>query len=336
MRAPTRTPLPASPHAAATPRAAALRAAATTLTAALALAACGSVVVPPASGSHPSSPASGTRPAAARSAPAGAAPPAGSRPAAAALARQLLSRLRLPSGARRLAPEPLPPSLSQPASQYATGPASLDQHQLFALTQPVDAAAAFLAAHIPPGLSRGGTGEGSSPGGVTMREVTDTLRSLPSGISAGELVLTVVPAASGGSLLRADAQVVWFPPRTAAEYLDPARYHVLTITATVYGQRMRTVRKVVTSPAVIARLAAALNRSPVTPAEDTACPNEFATYRLALSVSRSSRPAVVVQTAQWPCGGSTIIVNGRPQPPLADNGAVAALADQVLGIAPHP
>ena len=34
---------------------------------------------------------------------------------------------------------------------------------------------------------------------------------------------TIAPVSSGGSLVRADAQVIWFPPRTAAEY-DPARY----------------------------------------------------------------------------------------------------------------
>jgi hypothetical protein len=325
-------------------RAAALQIPAVALAAALTLAACGSAVAPPATGSHPASPASGAHPAspasgahpaAARSASAVPGPPAGSRSEAAALARLLLSRLRLPPAARRLPPDSLPPSLSQPATQYADGSASFDQRQLFALTQPMDAAAAFLAAHLPAGSSLGGTGEGSSPGGPTMREVTDTPRSLPEGVSLAELVLTVVPDASGGSLLRADAQIVWYPPRTAAEYIDPGRYHVLTITVMIAGPRTRTLHKVITSQALIARLAEVLDRSPAEPAEAINCPMEFAGYRLALSVSRSSRPAVVISTTQWPCGGTAITVNGHPQPALADNGSAAALVRQFVSVTPE-
>ena len=76
-------------------------------------------------------------------------PSAGSRTEAAVLAQQMLSRLRLPAGARRLPPDPLPPALSDPATWLAGGAVSLDQHQLFALTQPMATAAAFLAAHGP-------------------------------------------------------------------------------------------------------------------------------------------------------------------------------------------
>jgi hypothetical protein len=148
-------------------------------------------------------------------------------------------------------------------------------------------------------------------------------------------VLTVVPAGSGGSLLRADAQVIWYPPRTAAEYVDPARYHVLTMVVTIYGQRVRTIRKVVTSPADIARLAEALDRSPAEPPVDIMCPAFFVTYQLGLSVSRNSRPVVQVSTNQIGCGGSAITVDGRPQPALADGGAVAAAADQALGFTPQ-
>ena len=297
-----------------------------------ALTACGSVVAPPATG--PSSP--GGRPlASATPAPAvDSAPPAGSRTEAAALARLMLSRLRLPPGARRLPPDPLPPSLSRPAAQYAGGPASLDQHQLFALTQPLDAAAAFLAAHVPSGLSPGGTGEGSGPGGVTMREVSDTVRSLPAGIAEADLVLTVVRATSGGSLLRADAQVTWYPPRSAAEYIDPARYHVLRVTVSVYGRRPHTVHKVVTSQAFIARLAEALDRMAAEPPGTIACPADLEDFQLSFSVSAHSRPAVVVRVTESGCGGAQVTVNGRAQPALADRGAVGALVRQVVSVTP--
>jgi hypothetical protein len=329
----------ASLTAAARP-AAALRTVAVTVAAAVALAACGSVVAPPASGPR-SSPGGTPRASATRSAPATRSaaaiprPPAGNRAEAAALARLLLSRLRLPPAARRLPPDPLPPSLSQPATQYAGAPASLDQHQLFALTQPMDAAAAFLAAYVPAGLSPGGTGEGSGPSGVTMREVSDMVRSLPAGIAGAQLVLTVVPATSGGSLLRADAQVIWYPPRSAAEYIDPARYHVLSITVSVYGRRPHTVRKIVTSQMFIARLAEALDRMQAEPPGAVACPADFEDYQLSFSVSAHSRPAVVVSANESGCGGAQVTVDGRAQPALADDGTVAALVRQVVSATPE-
>ena len=330
----------ASRTAAARHAVAAIRTVAVTVAAAVALAACGSVVAPPASGPR-SSPGGTPRASATRSAPAtpsaaaSPGPPAGSRAEAAALARLMLSRLRLPPGARRLPPGPLPPSLSQSATEIVGAAASLDQHQLFALTQPMDAAAAFLAAQVPPGLSPGGTGEGSGPSGVTMREVSDMVRSLPAGIAGAQLVLMVVPATSGGSLLRADAQVIWYPSRTAAEYIDPARYHVLSITVSVFGRRPHTVHTVVTSRAFIARLAETLNRMQAAPPGAVACPSDFEDYQLSFSASAHSRPAVVVSATESGCGGAQVTVDGRAQPALADQGAVAALVRQVVSATPE-
>ena len=319
---------------------AAISTVAAAVAAAVALAACGSVVAPPASGPR-SSPGGTPRASATRSAPATRSaatipgPPAGNRAEAAALARLMLSRLRLPPGARRLPPDPLPPSLSQPATEIAGGTASLGQHQLFALAQPMDAAAAYLAAHVPAGLAPGGTGEGSGPSGVTMREVSDMVRSLPAGIAGAQLVLTVVPATSGGSLLRADAQVIWYPPRSAAEHIDPARYHVLSITVSVYGRRPHTVRKVVTSQMFIARIAEALDRMQAEPPGAVACPADFEDYQLSFSVSAHSRPVVVVSANESGCGGAQVTIDGRAQPALADNGTVAALVRQVVSATPE-
>jgi hypothetical protein len=295
---------------------------------AVALAACGSVVAPMASGpqTHPG----GTQLASARRGP-----PAGSRAEAATLARLMLSRLRLPAGARRLPPVPVPRSVSGPGL-WAGAFAALDLHQLFELRQPMDAVAAVLTAYVPAGMSQASTGEAAGPGGVTMREVGYTARSVPAGVYAAQLVLTVAPARSGGSLVRADAQVIWFPPRTAAEYIDPARYHVLTITVTIANPRQHTIRKVMTSRAVITRLAEALNRSRAEPVTIANCASIFAAYRLAFAVSRQSRPVVVVSATRSPCGGIQIRVGGRMQPPLQDAGTVAATADRLLGVTPGP
>ena len=127
--------------------------------------------------------------------------------------------------------------------------------------------------------------------------------------------------------------MTWYPPRTAAEYIDPARYHVLSITVWIGGRRIHTVHKVVMSQAFIARLAEALNRMQAEPLGATGCPAIWAEYTVAFSVSRSSRPVVVVSANETGCGGAGITVNGQQQPPLVDQGGtVAALVDQVVKV----
>jgi hypothetical protein len=180
-------------------------------------------------------------------------------------------------------------------------------------------------------MGGGGTGQGSSPDGAWFTEVSYLPRSDPAGVFGAQLVLTVVPTGSSGSLLRADAQVTWDPPRTAAEYIDPARYHALSITVAVGGTRPHTVRAVVTSQAFIARVARTLDRSQAEPAVALGCLADFADYQLAFSVSRYSRPVVVVWSTEPGCGGSRITVDGQRQPSLADDGTVA-LADQVVSV----
>jgi hypothetical protein len=240
--------------------------------------------------------------------------------------------MRVPVSAGLLPSAPLPPSLTEPAAGYTGAPTSLDQYRLFALAQPAGASAALLAQRVPTGMGGGGVGQGSSPDGGSFMEVSYMARSVPAGVYGAELVLTVVAAGSGGSLLRADAQVTWDPPRTAAEYIDPARYHALSITVTIGGARMHTVHAVVTSQAFITRLARLLDRSQAEPDVALGCPADFADYQLAFSVSRHSRPVVVVRSNQNGCGGSGITVDGHRQPSLADDGGVVALADQVVSV----
>ncbi len=292
------------------------------------LAGCGTASAAPGGGASPIPGELGS------AAPGITAPPAGNRAEADALARALLSRLRLPAGTRRLPQTPVPPYLSQPASEAAG--AQLDEHRFFAVAESPGALSSYLVAHVPDGMTSAGTGQSSGPGQPTELDVSYQARPVPAGIYSAQVVLTIVPDSSGGSHLRADAQVIWYPSRTAAEYVDPARYHVLTMTVTIYGQKPRTIHTVVTSQADIARLAAALDRSPAEPPVYISCPAIFVSYQLDLSVSRHARPDVVIFTNSIGCGGTAITVDGRRQPALADRGAVAAVANQALGYTPKP
>ncbi|MGH3257542.1 MAG: hypothetical protein ACRDOU_19480, partial [Streptosporangiaceae bacterium] len=204
--------------------------------AAASLAGCGTVSVPPAGDPSPIPGELGS------AAPGIAAPPAGNRAEADALARLLLSRLRLPAGTRRLPATPAPPFLSQPA--YEAAGAQLDEHRFFAVAEPPDALSSYLVAHVPDGMTSYGTGQSYGPGEPTTLDVGYLARPVPAGIYSAQVALAIVPDGSGGSRLRADAEVTWYPSRTAAEYVDPARYHVLTMTVTVDGRKVHTIHKV--------------------------------------------------------------------------------------------
>lgn len=292
------------------------------------LTASGSVAAPMGSGLH-------VHPGGTRLVSADPGPSAGSRAEAVTLARGMLSRLHLPAGARRL-PQALVPQLVREPELWAGAAASLDLHELFEVRQPVASVAAVLVAHVPAGMSLGSTSGLAEPAGATSMEVGYTARQVPAGVYAAQLVLTLAPGMAGGSLVRADAQVIWFPPRTGAEYVDPARYHVLAVTVTVAGPRPHMVHKVIASQAAITRLAEALNRSPVQPVAVPNCPDIFADYRLAFAVSRHSQPGVVVSATRQPCEGAQIRASGQRQPPLQDEGTVVAMADRLLGVTPGP
>jgi hypothetical protein len=292
------------------------------------LAACGSIAAPTAAPPHS---AHSAEPRLARSRPG---PPAGRPASAAALAARLLSRLRLPAGAHRLPSAPVPRPLREPDMSWGRAANLMDAYRLFSLPQPMAAVAADLAAARPAGMRLSGTGES----GGTARPldgVSYTPRALPVGIYEAQLTVTVAPSATGGSLVRADAQVFWVPARTAAEYIDPARYHALQISVTVYNPKLRTIRRVVTSQAAIRRLADALNRSPALSVKTLGCPIVFAVYRLAFAAGPHSRPDVVVSATRWPCEGAGISVAGHAQPALTNAEVVVSTADRLLGFTPR-
>jgi hypothetical protein len=66
-------------------------------------------------------------------------------------------------------------------------------------------------------------------------------------------------------LVRADAGVSWFPPRSAAEQLNAASFRSVTITAMQVIPDKRTVTRRFASPAVIGQLVALVESLPATP-----------------------------------------------------------------------
>ena len=281
----------------------------------------------------------GAAPTTARQVPAVRTPAAGPVPGSAKqaqqLADQLLSRLVLPAGAHPIRWHPAP--LSRPTPVAAVVPQEAVARRLWLVPLPVPALDRFIRAHPPAGLPFPGFG---SAGRMPSEQATLVPRSLPPGIDQAQLVLQLAPAGQNVSTLRADSQVIWYPPRSAAEYLAPARFRAVTVAASFPSPKPHVVRRTFTSAAVIARLARFLNGLPAAPRRITGCPAISVTYTLAFRPSAAARSSLVATASG--CRGVAITVNGRTQPGLADpdslilRAAKAALAGHPGSLAPAP
>ena len=252
--------------------------------------------------------------------------PAGSRAAALTLARQLLSRLVVSAGSQPVQPSPVP----QPVSVSSAGdssPYTVDLHRFVMVREVAATVHSFLLGHVPAGMAW--YGSGLAPGTtntVTVLWVAYHPRSVAAGLTNAQLGTAALPSAGGDTLIRADASVSWFPPRSAAEQLNAASFRSVTVTATEAILRPRTVTRTFTSAAIIGRLVALADSLPATPDPDVAamkCLDPPIVYRLEFT------PGVVVSPGG--CGDSdAITVDGKEQPRLWDQGVLVAAVRQLL------
>jgi hypothetical protein len=277
-------------------------------------------------GRFPSSPGTGVTSPGARTT--GAPPRPGSPARAEAFAEKLLSHVNLPPGARRATRRHVPATARRPASMVA---GAVDAHGVFSLRQPMAVSFAYLTAHTPAGMHRTGSGEGGGSAATTVLFVTYTPNRVPAGVSQADLVVGVLSAPSG-AWLRADAEVIPFPARSAAEFLSPDLFHAVIVSAFRANQRPHTVTRAITSAEVIARLAELLNSLPAAPPQMLHCPAMVASYQVAFATAPGARPGVVV-TAPG-CATDEVRVEGRgAQPALWDpREKLAAAVRNLLGL----
>jgi hypothetical protein len=232
----------------------------------------------------------------------------------------------LPPGSRR--------SGAHPGVRPAEVIASLtlvDLHQFYILPMPMQAAASFFNLHPPAGLRAAGTGSLSSGNGVLVQDVTFSLRAPPVGVTSDTMLLvSLSDGPHGSTLARADAEVVWYPPRTAAEYLRPAVVRSARVTADLTRPRPRHVAAVIRSRRAIARLAALLNGMRAADPGSRSCPSFDRSYRVTFN-SRGGGPLVAVVPTG--CATDTVWVNGKAQPPLWDPaGRLIQVLTKLLGL----
>jgi hypothetical protein len=291
-------------------------------TAVVLLAGCGARIanLPARGGATPAATASARPEAAAE-------PAAGSRAGAQALATRLLARLVLPPGGRPVQLQALPPLLRQPPIGYGEANTAY-VHRVFLLRQPMTAVQAFVKGHLPAGLRVLSSGKLTHAGGIGMESVSFNPRALPAGIHSAELNTDVVPAAGGGSLMRADAAATWYPVRSAGEHIDPKGYRAAVVSITMLNPGRHTVTGTFTGSRVISRLAGLANGLHAAPDVPTGCPALLASYRIAFIPASGRSPRVAV--APSGCMTVAVAVAGAAQPELWGGAGLIRAATRLL------
>ena len=248
------------------------------------------------------------------------------------LVRALLARAQPPPGARPWPGRP-PAALAHP-TEIQGGSPSAGRYRLWRVAEPANAAYAFEARHVPPGMVWAGSGQGSDRGTVTELSVSFRASRLPAGVAAAGLAITVAPAGPGASVLRADAQLIWYPRRSAAEYV-PAAVHAVTVSATAAGPHPHTVTKTTTTPSVVRQLAAMLNGvHAATGGYFASCPMYQASYRIAFAAWPRAAPHLVAKATT--CPELQVTVGGHPQPALLVPAGLPAMLHHLTGVAAQP
>jgi len=252
--------------------------------------------------------------------------PAARRAHATSYARQLLARLRLPDGTRRLRwrrVAGLSPSLAAILTDV------VDRRALFRVPEDMTVLGRYLRARAPAGMTVSSYGWYGHRGKATVKTVTFSPRQLPGEIYSALLVTTFKPAKDGASLLRVDAQVAWFPSRGGAVRIRAADYKSVTIVRARADGRDRQVRTV-TGARLVARLAAVYNRLHGAPDVVTGCPDDDSStigYRLTFHPAHGTRTVAVSPTN---CLFVGVRIGGQPEPDLYPADAMIAAARRAL------
>jgi hypothetical protein len=234
-----------------------------------------------------------------------------------AYALALLAKLELPAGAQRAAWPARPGRLPQLFLPFWRADVVTAQ-ALYRVGASTTSVSQFLTGHLPAGMQP--RWEDPYGAGSNDRHVLDVPSHLPQGIAHANLAVVIIPRGSG-SLIHAEAQVVWYPPRSTAEFIHLGRYRAVTVTvpAASGASRDGTVTRTFTSRAVIAELASLLNRLPGMLPTAFSCPamaGGFAPSPYRLVFTPRSRRWPTIAAAPVGCWDGGILVGKHRQPAL--------------------
>lgn len=279
-----------------------------------AVAGCGSASAP---GAALPSPAGRATRGASAAVPAAAAGPKG---LAQAESRRLLAAVTVPPGSRA-APTAPAAALDHPAEQPQSGDL-VDTAAWWTLPLSTADALDWLRTHPPAGVTVDG------PGAVDdepflLEETTGTRQ-----YERPQLVLALAPLGRGASALRADAQVTWFPERSAAEQTPTGAGTTARLGYRRAADGPLLGARTVTGPAA-GRIAVAFDALQVRPPGTYGC-GAGAGLSIELRV-----PPGLVATTESGCAILTVTSRGRPQPTLSLSPGLQTLLLTALHLPPN-
>ncbi len=267
--------------------------------------------------------------------PAGSAPPPVSAPRpgtqaqAQAIAQHLLASLVRQAGATPLA-GPVPAALLHEGDGPVVAGQAANARQVYKIPGSMAVAFAYLKAHVPAGIGSVGSGQTTRNGTVQADEITGQQAAVPSGIYLAAMSETIVAGPHGSALVLADAEVIWHPARSAAEYLTASHFRQVTVTAAQNGSKKRPVSRTLSSPAAIGAIVNLLNGLQAAPQVPPGKLLPPVSYQLSFERGGGSQPAVrVVDDGELT---ESVTVGGEAQPALWDpSNSLAALVDRLAG-----
>src|SRR5258708_7430832 len=143
-------------------------------------------------------------------------------------ASRLLADLRLPAGFKRTVPPPGDGRLLRPMLPDELGDV-VRVRAFYRVAMPMSAVRRFLIRRTPPTLRPGDNARLGHAGAALAEYLTYVPRDLPAHFSGAALAVAIAPSSHGGSVLRADAQVAFYPKRSSAEYIRAAHYRSVTL-----------------------------------------------------------------------------------------------------------
>jgi hypothetical protein len=243
----------------------------------------------------------------------------------------------MPNGATLLSGVPRSSPIGSAPARPAT-PNLVDVHRIWRVSgSPREILAVVRHSH-PAGLKINGGGS-SGRHGVGEREVEYlwyvTFGASPAqGIGSEELAISMTAAPGGGTLLRADGQVVWLSARPPAERV-PAGVSSIEVARGATNRQM-TLHRTIGAPGSVRRILAAIDALPIVQPGAWMCPDEPIGPVVRLSF-RGHTGRVLAKAAQAAgdevgnCSPMFFSVEGREQKPLAEGARVIAIVSQMLG-----
>lgn len=247
--------------------------------------------------------------------------------AASTEAGRILGSLNLPPGAQVSPADPSGGLLAMAVRPRT--PALVDRHAFWTVPGEPKDVLIWIEDHPPSGSARDESGAGAGRQGTTTWWDGYSWPAVPGVMGLRQLIVTVAHARSGGTALRADAEVVWTVVRPGTERLPRG---VTQIVIKLLGKKPTTVATI-TSPARVRQVVKLVDRLPLAQPGTRSCPMISGPVVVADFLHGiSPKPVAALLAYNSDCVGVEFTVHGQPQPPLGQGQKLIHALGSLTGV----